>query len=101
MKIIKKQAIGENDNRILLIRNGQDLGACIPNKKEQAYVQKRQEQKKEVSILNHLDHLVIARSIDSKDLTLHNRLEDARKAGFGMHPILKDHESESSSPVQA
>ncbi len=99
MKIIKKQAIEGSDNKILLIRKDQDLGECLPNKKEQAYVQKRLEQKKEVSLLNHLDHLVIVRSIDSKEETLHNRLEGARKAGFGIHPILKDHDVESVAVV--
>ena len=95
MNIIKKIATKENANRVLLVRKDQDLGEYIPDAKQLSYVQKRLDQNKQLSILSQLDQLVIVSCIDTLEKPQLNSLESARKAGFGLHPILIDHNVES------
>ena len=95
MRIIKKKAIEEKNNRILLVRKGQDLAGLVPELKQRTYVQERLERDKDVALLNHLDHLVIVRSLETIDTKKFTRLENARKAGFELHPNLKDHDVDS------
>jgi len=95
MRIIKKKAIEEKNNRILLVRKGQDLAGLAPELKQRNYVQERLEGDKDVALLNHLDHLVIFRSLEAADTQKFTRLENARKAGFELHTNLKDHDVDS------
>lgn len=95
MRIIKKKAIEEKNNRILLVRKGQDLAGLVPELKQRTYVQERLEGDKDVALLNNLDHLVIVRSLETTDTQKFTRLENARKAGFELHPNLKDHDVDS------
>ncbi|MCK5135982.1 MAG: leucyl aminopeptidase [Bacteroidales bacterium] len=92
MKIIKIKALEENSNRVLLTRKGQDINAYIHDKKQLAYVHERLDQKKEMVLLNQLDHQVIVRILDGVDTPKTSRLESARKAGFGIHTTLNDHD---------
>ncbi len=95
MRIIKKKAVEEKDNRIILIRKGEGAGQQIADDRQRAYLQERLKTKKEVSILNQFDPLVIVISIDSLEQPEGSRLEGARKAGFNVHPVLKDQEVDS------
>ena len=95
MRIIKKRDLEQQDNRILLVRKGQDLSEYIPDDKQRNYVQDRLDREKDVALLNQLDYLVIVRSLDNADNPKNSRLESARKAGFGVHTILNDHDVES------
>ncbi len=95
MKIIKKRDLEQQNNRILLVRKGQDLSEYIPDDKQRNYVQDRLDREKDVALLNQLDYLVIVRSLDNADNPKNSRLESARKAGFGVHAILNDHDVES------
>ena len=95
MRIIKKRAIEGKNDRILLVRKGQDLAGLVPDLKQRTYVQERLEGNKDVALLNHLDHLVIVRSLENADTPKYNLLENARKAGFGLHTNLNDHDVDS------
>ena len=99
MRIIKKKAIEENDNRVLLVRKGQDLSGLIPEVKQRTYVKERLDREKDVAHLNQLDHHVIVSGLDSLDTPKNNRLESARKAGFRLHTILNDHDVETVTVV--
>lgn len=92
MRIIKTKALEEKSNRVLLTRKGPDINAYIHDKKQLAYVHGRLKQKKEMVLLNQLDHQVIVRSLDEVDTPKNSRLESARKAGFGIHTTLNDHD---------
>jgi leucyl aminopeptidase len=95
MRIIKKNEIEDKNDRIILVRKGQDLAALIPELKQRTYVQERLEGNKDMALLNHLDHLVIVRSLENADTSKYNLLENARKAGFGLHTNLNDHDVDS------
>jgi len=95
MRIIKKKAIGGKNNRVLLVRKGQDLSDLISEVKQRTYVKERLDREKDVAHLNQLDHHVIVISLDSLDTPKNNRLESARKAGFRLHTILNDHDVET------
>ncbi len=99
MKIIKKKEIEERSNRILLVRKEQNLSEYVPDAKQRNYVQERLNLKKEVALLNQLDHLVIIRVLGQTDEPKNNRLEVARKAGFEVHPMLNDHDVDSVDVV--
>lgn len=99
MKIIKKKEIEERSNRILLVRKEQNLSEYVPDAKQRNYVQERLNLKKEVALLNQLDHLVIIRVLGQTDEPKNNRLEVARKAGFEVHPMLNDHDADSVDVV--
>jgi leucyl aminopeptidase len=95
MRIIKTQAIEEKNNRVILIRKGEGAGEQIAEKKQKAYLKERLKSEKQVSILNTFDPLIAVICIDSLEQPEGNRLEGARKAGFDLHPVLKDHGIES------
>jgi len=99
MRIIKKKAIEEKDNRVLLVRKGQDLSGLISEVKQRTYVKERLDREKDVAHLNQLDHHVIVSGLDSLDTPKNNRLESARKAGFRLHTILNDHDVETVAVV--
>lgn len=99
MRIIKKKAIEGKDNRVLLVRKGQDLSGLITEVKQRTYVKERLDREKDVAHLNQLDHHVIVSGLDSLDTPKNNRLESARKAGFRLHTILNDHDVETVAVV--
>lgn len=99
MKITKKKAIVERSNRILLIRQAQDLSEEIPDPKQRKYVQERLNRKKETALLNLLDHVIIVRSLGPSDAPRNTRLENARKAGFDSLTLLNDHDVDSVTVV--
>ena len=90
MRISKQQAISEKDHKIILIRKGEGVGEHIGNEKQRAYLSERLKAGKQVSILNQFDPLVVVIGIESLELTEEERLESSRKAGFELHPVLKD-----------
>ncbi len=92
MRIIKRKAFEEKSNRVLLVRNGQDLNPYIHDKKQLEYVLEKLSQKKDTVLLNQLDHQVIVRSLDGTDTPKDSRLESARKAGFEIHTTLNEHD---------
>jgi len=93
MKIVLHSSVKEQENRVLLIRKGKDPGSLVGNAKQQAYVNQRMENNKNMALLNKLEQLSIVYALDDKDLSVQARLEKARKAGFEMHAILKEHEA--------
>ncbi len=95
MRIIKKITIEETGNRIILVRNGQDLSGLIPDLKQRTYVKERLDRKKDMALLNQLDHQVIVKSLESVESPKYTRLENARKAAFGLHSSLNDHDMKS------
>ncbi len=101
MRIIKKNTIGEQENRIYLIRKGDDIGEQFATKKQLAYLKVRLQNDKEVSILNQFDPLVGVICIERLEVSESKRLEGARKAGFEIHPALKDQEVETLAVVNA
>ena len=92
MKISKTKKEDITGSQIFLFKKETKDLSFIANPSEQAYIRERLAGEKNTAILNHLDHLVLVQSLDKKDLSLNIRLENARKAGFEMHAILKDHE---------
>lgn len=95
MRIIKKKAIAEKDSKIILIRKGDDAGDYISGEKQRAYLKKRLEADKVISLINQFDPLVLVVSLDSIEKPEDQRLEGARKSGFDLHPMLQDHGTES------
>jgi len=90
MKIFKQESLRDGEHRIYLIRKDQDVGEVIQDKKQLAYLKKRLKKQKELSIINLIDPLTLVLSLDSLELTKNSRLENARKAGFNAHSVLKD-----------
>ena len=101
MKIIKAEKGKLEGSRILLVRENQKIDAFITDPHEKAYVKKRLAGEKKLAILNRLDHLVCFRILEKEDTSLPTRLEQARKAGFEIHPILNDQELESVTVVNS
>ncbi len=99
MKINKSKDKDLQGSRIILIRKDQAPDAYIPDPEEQEYIGNRLAGEKNMAMLNRLDHLVIFRSLEQKDAPLANRLENARKAGFEIHPLLIDHEVSSLTVI--
>lgn len=95
MRIIKKKAIEEKDSKIFLIRKGDSAGDYITGDKQRAYLKKRLEAEKEISLISLMDPLVLIVSLDSLEKPEGHRLEGARKSGFDVHPMLQDHGTES------
>jgi len=89
--IFEKLAASESKiNTILLVKKGVTLEAWFPEKGQQKYVEGRLSDTRVDAQLNLLDHHVFVRLLDSKDPTLHNRLEEARKAAFTLHQTIVD-----------
>ncbi len=95
MRIIKKKAIEEKDSKIILIRKGEGAGDFITGDKQRAYLKKRLEADKEISLISQFDPLVLVVSLDSLEKPEGHRLEGARKLGFDVHPMLQDQGIES------
>ena len=95
MKIIKKKAIEEKDSKIILIRKGKDAGEHIAGDKQRAYLKKRLEANKEISLINQFDPQVLVVSLDSLEKPEGHRLEGARKSAFDVFPLLQDQGIES------
>ncbi len=92
MKIIKKKEKKLLNRRIILVRKDQDLSGPIPDAKQRKYVSDRLERKKDTATFNVLESLLIVKSLESISKAKHLRLESARKAGFGIHALLNDHD---------
>jgi len=99
MNISKTTNIIEKSDLILLCRQGESLETYLADQKERAYVKKRFSQKKDTVLLNQLDHIILVARLGKEDTALNERLEQARKAGYGVHPTLKDHDSRSVTIV--
>jgi leucyl aminopeptidase len=96
MKIKKTKNSGElQGNRIILVRKGAEITAGVTDPDEKAYVLERMAGDKKTALLNRLDHVVIFRSLETSVPSLTTRLENARIAGFEVHPILVDHDLKS------
>jgi leucyl aminopeptidase len=93
MKIVLRSSVKERENRVLLIRKGNDPGPLAGDVKQQAYVNRRLSGKKNIAFLNKLDQLSIVYALDDQNFSEQAKLENARKAGFEMHAILKEHEA--------
>ncbi len=92
MKINKTQNKDIEGSQIILINENAKLDGFIKNSAELAYVSERLSGEKNVAILNRLDHVLLYQNLEKEDVPLSTRLENARKAGFEMHALLKDHE---------
>ena len=101
MKINKTEKKKLDGSRIILVREDQRIDAFITDPHEKAYVKKRLAGEKRLAVLNRLDHLVCFRILEKEETSLTTRLEQARKAGFEIHPILNDQEQESVTVVNA
>ena len=99
MKIRKSKKSDVEGNRILLVRKDASHTGLLSDPAEQAYVSDRLKEEKSVATLNRLDHLQIFRGLDKAEVPLPNRLENARKAGFEIHPVLVDHKVRSLTIV--
>ena len=91
MRITKKRAPAKRENLVLLGRKEQDFVELIDDQKELAYLRERIELKKTSIILNRLDHLVMVVILNKEDRSLHNQLEETRKAAHQLHPTIQDH----------
>jgi leucyl aminopeptidase len=99
MRINKAKNRALEGNRIILVSAEQKLDSFVTDPHEKTYVEKRLSGEKKMALLNRLDHLVLFRKLKSEDTPLTTRLEEARKAGFEMHPTLNDHEVETVTVV--
>ncbi len=95
MKITKKREKADLKSRIILVRKGQDISGYIPDLKQQKYVMERLDHDKDMALLNQLDHQVMVNCLDNTDKSTHDRLENARKAGFEIFATLNDHDINS------
>ena len=99
MKINKTQKIDIEGSQIILVKENAKLDEFIKDPAELAYVSERLAGKKNVAILNRLDHVLLYRNLEKEDVPLSMRLENARKAGFEMHSMLMDHEVASVTVI--
>jgi len=95
MKIRKKQKKEAKGSRVILVEKEAKQFEFISDPAEQAYISERLAGEKGTAVLDRLDHVLIFRSLEQDDLSLHLRLENARKAGFEIHPLLMDHKVQS------
>jgi leucyl aminopeptidase len=91
MNIVLQNIVNEQDNRILLVPMGADPSSLFADKEQAAYVRKRLSNEKSMALLNRLDQMVIVKGLDEKNQTQNAKLENARKAAFELHPLLKEH----------
>ncbi|MFO7935758.1 MAG: leucyl aminopeptidase [Bacteroidales bacterium] len=91
MRITKKRAPAKKENLVLLGRKEQDFVELIDDQKELAHIRERIELKKKSIILNRLDQLVMVVILNKEDRSLHNQLEETRKAAHQLHPTIQDH----------
>ncbi len=99
MKIKKSDKRELQGSRIILVRKEANLDEYLENPKERTYISDRLAGDKNSAMLNRLDHVVLFRSLEREDVSLSIRLENARKAGFEIHPFLLDHELNSLTVV--
>ncbi len=99
MKINKTKTRDSKGNQIILVKKDSKLDGFITDPAELAYVNERLVGGKNVALLNRLDHVLIFRNLDKTEILLSTRLENARKAGFELHPILIDHDVESITVI--
>ena len=99
MKISKSLKKDVEGNQIVLLRKGAEQKDLSGDPAEQRYILQRLAEEKSVAILNRLDHLDIFRGLETEDVPLSTRLENARKAGFEIHSALIEHKVESLSVV--
>lgn len=90
MKLNLQPVWNEKVNRILLVRKGEIPESFIRDPGERAYVEKRLESEKGMALFNHLDHLVIVKGLAIHERSPQSKLENARKAGFDVHAVLKE-----------
>jgi len=100
MRIIKVEEELKG-SQIILIREDHVLDNFITDSREKTYVKKRLAGEKKLAILNRLDHLICFRMLEREDTAPGTRFEQARKAGFEIHPILNDQELQSVTIVNA
>ncbi len=81
-KTIKKE---KKNDLILLCRQGEGLETYLADQKQRSYVNKRFSQEKDTVLLNQLDHIILVARLGKENTTLNERLEQARKAGYGVH----------------
>ncbi len=99
MKINKTKTRDSEGNRIILVKKDAKLDGFITDPAELAYVNERLVGGKNVALLNRLDHVLIFRNLEKTEILLSTRLENARKAGFELHPLLIDHDVESVTVI--
>jgi leucyl aminopeptidase len=99
MKIHKTNKRDGEGNRIVLVKKEAKHKDLISDPSELAYVSERLAGEKGVAILNRLDHVVIFQGLETEDVSLSIRLENARKAGFEIHSMLVDHKVESITVI--
>ena len=90
MKIYKVTGLTETDNKILLVRKGEDLPDLISDKKHRLYIEERFAAGKKSAQINLLDHQLFIRQLEKEELPLNKRLEEARTAAFSMFGIIID-----------
>ncbi len=99
MKISKKITVEKKQSRVFLIRKGEDLSGVLPDEKQLAYVKERLDRDKASVVLNQLNYLVMIVCLKSAETSNNSQLESARKAGFEMHAMIKEHDLESVAVV--
>jgi leucyl aminopeptidase len=92
MNILLQKRLKVQENRILLVPKEEFPSGLIEDKKQAAYVNQRMSGEHSMALLNNLDHLVLVKGLDDRDLSRQAMLENARKAGFEIHAVLKEHE---------
>jgi leucyl aminopeptidase len=90
MKIEKIAVKEPGISTIFLVKKGVRLDSWIPVEDQRKYVEGRLSETSPDAHLNLLDHHVFIRMLEPKVATMHNRLEEARKAAFAMHQVIAD-----------
>lgn len=88
MKIKKTTEAEERNNRVVLVRKGQELASLLPDKEQRLYIEGRFGEDKDMAQLNLLDHQVFVRRLEEEEVPESHRLEEARKAAHSIHPAL-------------
>ncbi|MDF1575816.1 MAG: leucyl aminopeptidase [Bacteroidales bacterium] len=92
MQIKKNQNREIEGSRLILVRKETPGFDAVSDPAEKAYIRERLAGVKNTALINRLDHLICYQSLEKGNLSLSIRLENARKAGFEIHPLLIDHE---------
>jgi len=90
MRIYRIAKLKEKDNRVLLVRSGEDLVQLIPDSKQRSYVEERFAAHKESAQINMLDHQLFVRKLKNEETSLNLRLEEARTAAHALHQVINE-----------
>ena len=90
MKIVKIKEFSKSDNRILLVRKGDDLSKWLNDQKQIRYAEERFNADKDHVHMNMLDHHLFVCRFKSLESPLNQRLEDARKLAHALYRTIDD-----------